>query len=201
MKSQAMRQMIAHAAARLLAEDGSLDYGSAKRKAARQLGAADSRHLPDNQMIEEALRSYQSLYRLDETRSAQTRLRELAIEYMRLLADFDPHLTGSVLNGTAGPHSDVNLQLFTDQEKELEFRLMRDAPEYRAVEGKRAGADGMNHPAFSVTDPRGTVSITVYPRAELRTLKRLTADGSPRRLRLEPFLELTDDPAASGQAA
>ena len=68
MKHQDMRRRIAHAAARILAEDGSLDYGSAKRKAARQLGAPDSGSLPDNQQIEEALRSYQALYQADETR-------------------------------------------------------------------------------------------------------------------------------------
>ena len=184
MKSQHMRQRIAHAAARLLAEDGSLDYGSAKRKAARQLGAADSRHLPDNQAIEEALRSYQNLYRSDETQSIQTRLREVAIEYMRLLADYDPHLAGSVLNGTAGPHSDINLQLFTDQEKELEFLLMRVAPDYRASEPGARGRLG-----FSVFDPRATITITVYPRGELRALKRFAPDGSPRRQRLEQLLD------------
>ncbi|MDO9635687.1 MAG: hypothetical protein Q7I95_01895, partial [Thiobacillus sp.] len=108
MKHQDMRRRIAHAAARILAEDGSLDYGSAKRKAARQLGAPDSGNLPDNQQIEEALRSYQALYQADETRTQLALLRQVAIEYMEQLADFDPHLTGSVLNGTAGRHTGIS---------------------------------------------------------------------------------------------
>jgi hypothetical protein len=184
MKHQDMRRRIAHAAARMLAEDGSLDYGSAKRKAARQLGAPDSRNLPDNQEIDEALRSYQALYQSEEIGARQALMKATALEYMEMLADFDPHLTGSVLNGTAGRHSDINLQLFTDHEKDVEFLLMREVPGYRAGSERSADAGGRVFPHFSIDDPRATVEITVYPTSELRSMKRLQADGSPRRLRL-----------------
>jgi len=184
MKHQDMRRRIAHAAARMLAEDGNLDYGSAKRKAARQLGAPDSGNLPDNQQIEEALRSYQALYQADETRAQLVLLRKMAIEYMEQLADFDPHLTGSVLNGTAGPHADINLQLFTDDQKDVEFLLMRQSIPYQAGEHRASDASGRTHPRFIIDDPRATVDIVVYPAAELRNMKRQQADGSPRRLRL-----------------
>src|SRR5574340_417655 len=177
MKHQDMRRRIAHAAARMLAEDGSLDYGSAKRKAARQLGAPDSGNLPDNQQIEEALRSYQALYQADATRAQLALLRQTAIEYMEQLADFDPHLTGSVLNGTAGPHADINLQLFTDHQKDVEFLLMRLPAAYQAGEYRTSDTPGRIY-------PRARVDLVVYPAAELRNMKRLQADGSPRRLRL-----------------
>jgi hypothetical protein len=184
MKHQDMRRRIAHAAARMLAEDGSLDYGSAKRKAARQLGAPDSGNLPDNQQIEEALRSYQALYQADETRTLLTLLRQTAIEYMEQLANFDPHLTGPVLNGTAGPHADITLQLFTDDEKEVEFLLMRLPSPYQAGEHRPADAPGRIYPRFTIEDPRASVVVVVYPPSELRNMKRQQADGSPRRLRL-----------------
>jgi hypothetical protein len=184
MKHQDMRRRIAHAAARMLAEDGNLDYGSAKRKAARQLGAPDSGNLPDNQQIEEALRSYQALYQADETRAQLELLRKVAIEYMEQLADFDPHLTGSVLNGTAGPHADINLQLFTDDQKDVEFLLMRLSSPYQVGEHRASDSPGRTYPRFLIDDSRATVDITVYPAAELRNMKRLQADGSPRRLRL-----------------
>jgi len=184
MKHQDMRRRIAHAAARMLAEDGKLDYGSAKRKAARQLGAPDSGNLPDNQQIEEALRSYQALYQADETRAQLARLRKMAIEYMEQLADFDPHLTGPVLNGTAGPHADINLQLFTDDQKDVEFLLMRLASPYQAGEHRASDTPGRTYPRFIIDDPRAAVDVVVYPAAELRNMKRLQADGSPRRLRL-----------------
>lgn len=184
MKHQDMRRRIAHAAARLLAEDGSLDYGNAKRKAARQLGAPDSGSLPDNQQVEDALRSYQALYQADETRSLLAHLRQTAIDYMERLAAFDPHLTGSVLNGTAGPHADINLQLFTDDQKELEFLLLGLDSPYQAGEQRADDAPGRVFPRYRIDDPRASIDLVVYPAAELRNMKRLQADGRPRRLRL-----------------
>ena len=184
MKHQDMRRRIAHAAARMLAEDGSLDYGSAKRKAARQLGAPDSGNLPDNQQVEEALRSYQALYQADETRTQLSLLRQTAIEYMERLADFDPHLTGAVLNGTAGRHTDINLRLFTDHQKDVEFLLMGMGLPYQAGEYRATDAPGRVYPRFIIEDPRAQLDLVVYPAAELRNMKRLQADGSPRRLRL-----------------
>ncbi len=186
-----MRRLIAHAAARMLAEDGSLDYGTAKRKAARQLGAPDSGNLPDNQQIEEALRSYQALYQADETRAQLALLRQTAIEYMERLADFDPHLTGAVLNGTAGRNTEITLQLFTDRQKDLEFLLMDISTPYHAGEHRAADTPGRVHPRFIIDDPRAPVDLIVYPASELRNMKRLQADGSPRRLRLPQVRALT----------
>ena len=179
-----MRWRIAHAAARLLAEDGSLDYGSAKRKAARQLGAPESGNLPDNQQVEEALRSYRAIYQADESRQVLAALRQVAIDYMERLEAFDPHLTGPVLNGTAGRNADVNLQLFTDHQKDVEFLLLGLPAPYQAGEYRPPDAAGRGYPRFLIDDPRARVDLVVYPAAELRNMKRLQADGSPRRLRL-----------------
>lgn len=189
MKNQDMRRLIAEAAARLLALDGSQDYGSAKRKAARQLGAADSQNLPDNQEIETALRAYQAIFQADAAPNRLAQLREVAMEYMERLRDYDPHLTGSVLNGTAGKHSDINLQLFTEQEKEIEFLLMRNPEPYRTAERRSNESGGMVYPRFIIDDPRATIDITVYPANELRKLKRMHPDGTPRRLRLHAFAD------------
>lgn len=188
MKNQDMPRLIADATARLLALDGSLDYGSAKRKAARQLGAADSQNLPDNQEIESALRAYQALFQADAAPSRLAQLREVAMEYMERLRDYDPHLTGSVLNGTAGKHSDINLQLFTEKEKEIEFLLMGRAEPYRTAERRSESGDRV-YPRFIIDDPRATIDLTVYPSNELRKLKRLHPDGTPRRLRLPAFAD------------
>lgn len=184
MRNQDMRRRIAHAAARILAEDGSLDYGSAKRKAARQLGAPDSGSLPDNLEVEEALRSYQALYQADETRAQLAHLRAVAIDYMERLAEFDPHLTGPVLNGTAGRHAGIQLQLFTDRQKDVEFLLMGWGIPYQAGEARPAETPGRLYPRFLIDDPRATLEVTVFPATDLRSLKRTQADGSPRRARL-----------------
>jgi hypothetical protein len=43
---------------------------------------------------------------------------------MEQLAEFHPYLTGAVLNGTAGEHDDIHLQLFADSAKEVEIFLL-----------------------------------------------------------------------------
>ena len=130
-----LRRQIAYIAARMMAEDGIADYGTAKTKAARQAGLADSAQLPDNHEIEEALREYQGLYQKDEQPAHLRRLREVAVKVMREFDDFRPALVGSVLSGTAGQFSDVNLQLFTDDSKLLTMFLLNKR--YRFEEGSK----------------------------------------------------------------
>src|SRR5258708_19366650 len=108
-----MRERIAQLAARLMAVDGIDDFALAKRKAARQAGAPDTRNLPNNEEVEQALRAYQQLYQADEQRARLRLLRQNAREMMQLLAQFDPHLSGSVLPPTPAKYSATTLHLFT----------------------------------------------------------------------------------------
>lgn len=130
-----LRRQIAYIAARMMAEDGIGDFAAAKWKAARQAGLEDAKLLPDNQEIEDALREYQGLYQSDDQPAQLRRLREVAVKVMRDFAEFRPVLVGSVLSGTAGQHSDVNLQLFTDDPKALTLFLLNRR--YRFEEGSR----------------------------------------------------------------
>ena len=77
-----LRRAIACAAARLMAEEGISDYGTAKRKAARSLGATEAEALPTNEEIETELRAWQSLYQEDEQRERVHDLRCTALEVM-----------------------------------------------------------------------------------------------------------------------
>ena len=104
-----LRARIAQLAARFMAVDGVDDFTFAKRKAARQLGAADTPNLPHNREIEQALRDYQAFYERVELRELRTQ----AVRAMRALAPFDPPLTGPVLNGTAGRYPAIHRMLFT----------------------------------------------------------------------------------------
>ena len=119
------RSHIAYLVARLMAEDGIEDYALAKRKAARQAGMPDTRELPANEEIDEALRTYQQIYHAKEHQVRLRTLRETAARAMREFARFNPHLTGSVLNGNAGKYADINLQLFTDNEKQTYDRIQK----------------------------------------------------------------------------
>src|SRR5512138_2435386 len=99
--NQGMRQRIAAAAARIMAEDGIDDFALAKRKAARSLGAPATEALPANDEVEAELRAYLALYQADEHPQRVAELRGIALEAMRALERFHPYLTGPVLKGTA----------------------------------------------------------------------------------------------------
>lgn len=129
-KRDLMREQLAHQAARLMAEDGISDYAYAKRKAARQLGAADTQHLPSNQEVEEALHSYRALYQHESHPVILNQLRRDALDMMEQLSAFNPYLTGSVLSGAAGAHSDINLMLFSDDAKAVLLFLLRNKIEF-----------------------------------------------------------------------
>ena len=119
-----LRREIAALAARMIAEDGISDYGFAKRKAARQLGAVNADELPNNAEIEAEVRNYLALFQDEEHQERQQAMLAAAAEVMRELAPFRPYLTGAVLNGTAGEHDDIHLQLFADSAKEVEIYLL-----------------------------------------------------------------------------
>ena len=139
--STGTRANIASVAARLMAEDGITDYYHAKRKAARQLGLPDHTSFPDNAEVEAELRAYRSLYHGEEHAQMLEAMRRSALDLLELLAPFNPYLTGSVLDGTAGEHSRIDVLLFADSAKEVEIFLLNRAidvdhaePRYDRVE-------------------------------------------------------------------
>jgi hypothetical protein len=164
-KRDLMRAQLAHQAARLMAEDGITDYTFAKRKAARQLGASDTQHLPSNHEVEEALHSYRALYQHDSHPSILRQLREDALAIMRRLAEFHPYLTGSVLSGTAGAHSDINLMLFSDDAKAVLLFLLRHKMDFEDGEW-RVQLNGREEavPSYTLEGESGAlIHIVVLP--------------------------------------
>jgi hypothetical protein len=173
-----MRSRIAHIAARLMAEDGIEDYALAKRKAARQAGAPESRQLPTNEEIDGALRTYQQLYRHDEHRSRLKRLREKALNAMRQLEQFNPYLTGSVLTGSAGKYADIDLQVFTESVKAVELYLIdRGIPYKPSQRWIYSGEDPRPTPVFTINDGEIDIRITVLSMRDLRLPLKTSPTG------------------------
>jgi hypothetical protein len=172
------RSAIAVHAARLMVQDGIEDYGLAKRKAARQLGIPDTRSLPNNDEIDIALREYQDIYRSDDQDQRIRMLREQAVRAMRQLAAFDPHLTGSVLSGIAGPYAVIHLQLFTDNPKAVElFLIDRNMPYKTSQSRLYAGHESRVLPVFSINVDGSDIELTVFDSHDLRAPVRATAEG------------------------
>jgi hypothetical protein len=160
-----MREQLAHQAAKLMAEDGITDHAFAKRKAARQLGAADTQHLPSNQEVNDALHSYRALYQHHSHPGILRQLREEALNTMGMLAEFHPYLTGSVLNGLAGKGSDINLMLFSDDSKAVLLFLLKHNIDFDDGEWK-VHTNGHQEivPSYTLTGKFGTQThIIVLP--------------------------------------
>ena len=181
---QLLRSEIAATAARLIARDGA-SYSTAKRKAARQIlgeRQANTGVLPDNAQVEHELRIYHTLF-LGATQAARLfHLRCVALEVMQALAEFNPYLTGAVLNGTAGAHADIHLQLFADSVKEVEIFLLNRALGMRMSETPHF--KGPRH------DPVDTVSFVwrdeavhaeLYHLDDLRGALKIKPDGKANR--------------------
>ncbi len=160
-----MREQLAHQAAKLMAEDGITDHAMAKHKAARQLGASDTQHLPSNQEVDDALHSYRALYQHETHPDILRQLREEALAAMRLLEQFHPYLTGSVLSGTAGTHSDINLMLFSDDTKAVLLFLLKHDLEFEDGEWRvRIGGHEESVPSYTLTGESGVqIHIIVLP--------------------------------------
>ncbi len=188
------RSAIAVQAARLMAEDGIEDYGLAKRKAARQLGMPDARRLPNNDEIDAALREYQDIYQMDGQRRRTRLLREAAASSMRELAAFDPHLTGSVLAGIAGPYATIQLQLYTDNVKAVEMFLLDRGKAYRPGQTRLfAGGELRTVPVFAVEADGAEIELTVLSPRDLRAPVRATPEGRDiERARLQAVEAMLD---------
>ncbi|WP_428826375.1 hypothetical protein ACLIKD_19860 [Azonexus sp. IMCC34842] len=169
------RAAIASAAARLMAEDGITDYHLAKRKAARQLGLTEHVGFPDNAEVEAELRAYRSLYQGEDHEEQLLALRHTALELLDLLADFRPYLTGSVLEGTAGEHSAIDILLFADSAKEVEIFLLNRGIDFVHVEPRNERVEAV---LVMETDTASANLIVLPPQQERVSLKY--RDGRPR---------------------
>jgi len=183
---QRMRIAIASTAARLMAEDGINDFVVAKRKAVQNLGLPDSTQLPENTEVEAELRLYQRLFQDEEQIARIDSLRQRASEIMTLVQRFNPYLTGSVLDGTAGRYAEIDIQLFTDSAKDVEIFLLNQQIDYEHSVPRSDRAEAVLTIHGDVT----TANLIVYPRKEERIAFK-TRDGRVRpRVRLEALAAL-----------
>lgn len=179
-----LQSEIAAAAARLVVEEG-LEYGPAKRRAVKQMGLPARTALPDNDALEDAVREYIDLFCADTQPVELAALRRQAVVWMERLAEFRPFLGGAVWHGTATRLSDIYLQLFCDDPKSAEIKLIEYQVDYtpRTV----TGFNGESVEALSISsmnrelgEPIG-VHLLVYDHDDLRGALKPDAKGRTPR--------------------
>src|SRR6185295_5118669 len=187
---------IAVAAARLIVEEG-LEYGAAKRRAARDLGVdARSRELPGNEDVEDEVRTYLDLFHADTQPAELAELRRIAAIWMERLAEFRPHLAGAVWRGTATRLSRIAIDLFCDDSKSAEIALIDKRVDYdvSSVDGPRGRVFGVL--TFHVPSPmlgRVRIALTVRDYDDLRGALHRDARGRSDRGDLAALRQLESD--------
>lgn len=184
--SSSLTLEIAAAAARLVVEEG-MEYGPAKRRAAKALGQRSTRSvdLPDNDEVEDEVRAYIDLFHADTQPAELEALRGVAARWMERLAQFRPHLTGAVWRGTATRLSSVHLQLYCDDSKSAELALIDLGVDYDV--GSLPGPRGEPVDVLSVSSPSQelgesvTVHLTVLDHDDLRGALKPDARGRTQR--------------------
>jgi hypothetical protein len=194
---------LAATAARLVVEEG-LEYGPAKRKAVKMLGGQrglPGAALPDNDAIEDEVRSYIALFCADTQPAELAELRRVALLWMERLAEFRPHLTGAVWRGTATRLSDVHLQLYCDDPKSAEIALLNRGVRYEVASAP--GPRGRDVDVLVVSTPSKDlgehvlVRMSVLDHDDLRGALKPDARGRPERGDIAAVRRLLSESEAS----
>jgi hypothetical protein len=188
---------IAALAARLIAEEG-LDYSAAKKRAARHFGARTP--LPSNDLVEAQLREHIALFCADTQPPELQALRLEALYWMERLAAFRPHVGGAVWRGTATRHSAVLLDMYCEDPKALEMRLIDERIAYDVGvtdPGSAHAADvyTLVRPSAALRD-HITTHLLVHERDALRGALKPDAQGQTWRgdaTALRRLLQLAQD--------
>ena len=120
------RSIVATRAAEIIMEEGITDYLFAKKKAAKSLGLLTNDNLPSNQEIDNALKEYQNIFQEEVDSEILSKIKKEALDTMVIFEDFNPHLTGQLLEGLIPKFPKIQINLFTDNIKEVEYTLLNN---------------------------------------------------------------------------
>ena len=166
-----------------MAEGGTRDFATAKRKAAERLASPETRHLPSNEEIERELRQYLNLFQRDALPSRVAHLRGIALEAMRFLQPFEPRLVGPVLAGVVTDYTIVELHVSADTPETIGLWLTDHTIPYEQTE-KRLRFGGERYevlPAFRFTADDVTIEVSVFDHRTVREPPLSPVDGKPMR--------------------
>jgi hypothetical protein len=164
MNAEETHRYIAVEAAKLLAQQQTLDYGWARRKAAQSAGVRGERNLPDFAHIEASLTEYLELFH--PQRNDLRQLQAKSLKLMKLLSVFQPHLSGALSRGIAVRFATVTLHLYADSAKDVVFSLMDLNANFESLDVKLSFQRGAeeSRPAFRINfDDTEYVLVALQP--------------------------------------
>ena len=166
---QRRRRLIADEAVRLLAEAGTASIDAARRKAAQRCGCADPRDWPEIREVEAAWAERRRLFVPADGIDHADRLRRVALDAMTVLADFEPHLVGSLAAGIA------------DAPEHVVFRLLDRRIDWQEAERRLVFGAGRREarPAFRFRAGEAEVELVVLRPADRSDPPRDPATGRP----------------------
>jgi len=179
-----LMQELAACAARLVVEEG-LEYGAAKRRAVKTLGLPQRTALPPNDLVEAQVREYIELFCSETQPQELAALRKHALQWMRRLQEFRPHLGGAVWHGTATRLSDIYLQLFCDDTKSTEIALINmnltyDVTTVKGFQGEPVDALSLHSFCTELGEDIG-VHLLIYDHDDVRGALKPDAQGRSAR--------------------
>jgi len=180
-KDLRMHQQLAQEAARLIAEEGIKDFHIAKHKAAERLHAPQTHNLPRNDEIQVALNQYQRIFKADIQPQQLQQLRQISLKAMRFFQQFEPRLTGAVLDGTANEFSEINLHLFVDTSEEVSLFLLNSKIPFEQSSQKvsMSNGDAIEIPSYRLEMYDTPVLVMAFKHKDLRQAPRCPATGKP----------------------
>lgn len=160
-----MKYQIAEEAAKLLVEQGVLDYSWARYKAAQRLGFHKQRDLPDLGTIETAFKDYQQLFRPQDARCVESQ-QLTASRLMALFEEFSPRLVGPLSRGVSAPQAEILIYLYADSPKEIAFILLDEKLDWQSDDVVLE--KGIMTPLFHVNYEDAHFRLQVLPVTYLR---------------------------------
>ena len=152
-----------------------------RRPAGQRRGRRGPAHLPDP-------------VQNNEQRARLLELRQTALAVMREFEDHAPYLTGPAWKGTAARGAGVDINLFTDLEKQVEMQLLSGGIAYATSERSHFNRSlNRRVPVFSFEVDDIPVHLIVYKHSDERGAARADASGNTDRGNLTAVELLIDE--------
>jgi hypothetical protein len=205
MPDDSFTRQVAVAAAALIVDEG-LDWAGARQRAGREVARREGvafrpQALPDNEVLEDAVREHIEIFCAEEQAAELAAMRALALRWMRRLAEFRPHLAGAVWRGTATARSAIRIDLYADDSKGPEIALVNAGIDFDTELLREGGGGGRDEIPVLICEARApelggsaTLHLHVHAfddlrgalkpdsrgrswRGDIAVLERLLADG------------------------